>query len=238
MIKKTAISPCLTCEHRYCAAKVPIFNSLDADQLNVLSLHIRHKTYARDENMLTEGTVFENLIFINKGQAKAYKHSLDGKETIFYIFTKGDFFGEKNLFSSQTASYSVKAMEKTDVCMIHKKDFQTVILSYPHIALKILNALSHRIDTLEKTIDRGGLDVEKRIHQVLLEFSKKYGQSHANGRLVTLPINREGIANYIGVSRETVSRKMIRLQNDGAIRMVGNKKVLILNETLLKAQAH
>jgi CRP/FNR family transcriptional regulator, anaerobic regulatory protein len=54
--------------------------------------------------------------------------------------------------------------------------------------------------------------------------------------MVKLPVNREGLANYIGVARETVSRKMTLLENEGAIQMIGNNKVLILDQNLLAEQ--
>jgi len=58
---------------------------------------------------------------------------------------------------------------------------------------------------------------------------KEYGKESQNGIIVELPLSREGIANYIGVARETVSRKMNMLQEEGIIEMVGNKKVIIRN---------
>lgn len=67
-------------------------------------------------------------------------------------------------------------------------------------------------------------DAELRVNMVLLEFSKKYGRSHEKGRLIELPLSREGIANYIGVARETVSRKLSHLQDEGVIELIGTKR--------------
>lgn len=51
-----------------------------------------------------------------------------------------------------------------------------------------------------------------------------------------LPLSREGIASYIGVARETVSRKMSRLQDEGVIKVIGNKKVIILDKEALERE--
>jgi len=75
----------------------------------------------------------------------------------------------------------------------------------------------------------GTKNAEERVSAVLLEFARKYGKESQNGIIVELPLSREGIANYIGVARETVSRKMNMLQEEGIIEMVGNKKVIIRN---------
>ena len=75
----------------------------------------------------------------------------------------------------------------------------------------------------------GTKSIETRINIILLEFAQRYGKKHFRGILVELPLSREGIANYIGISRETVSRKLSVLQDEGIIEMIGNKKVLILD---------
>lgn len=47
---------------------------------------------------------------------------------------------------------------------------------------------------------------------------------------IDLPINREEMASYIGVTRETISRKLKKFEEEGLIKVVGTKKILILDE--------
>jgi CRP/FNR family transcriptional regulator len=81
----------------------------------------------------------------------------------------------------------------------------------------------------------GTNNIESRVGAILLEFSKKYGKEDAKGILIALPLSREGIANYIGVTRETVSRKLSMLQEEGIIELIGNKKILLLNKKALES---
>jgi len=83
----------------------------------------------------------------------------------------------------------------------------------------------------------GTRTVEARVSSVLLEFADKYGKPHPRGIMIELPLSREGIANYIGLTRETVSRKMSLLQDEGVIEMNGNKKVLLLDRSALERAA-
>ena len=73
----------------------------------------------------------------------------------------------------------------------------------------------------------GSKNMESRVSLILLEFAQKYGVRKGNGVLVDVPLTREGIANYIGVTRETVSRKLSSLQEEGTIELIGNKKIMI-----------
>lgn len=137
-----------------------------------------------------------------------------------------DKFADKSLY--------VEALEETQVCMIRKNDFEKLLIEYPGIGLKLIEELSGRLERLEDAVKNMGMKtVESRVNAILLEFAQKYGEEHKNGILVELPLSREGIANYIGLARETVSRKLSLLQDEGIIEMIGNKKIVIRNRDAL-----
>lgn len=228
---------CEKCQHKLCVRRVPIFKELSFDELGrVADLIIRRK-YAKGEMVILEGSALNSLIIINHGQVKAFRYNQEGKEQILYIFSEGDFLGEKNLLTLQEAAYNVEALEETHICMINKEDFQKLLREFSEISFKIISELCARIERLENTIQgMGTKNIEARVSGVLLEFAKRYGREDTRGILVELPLSREGIANYIGVVRETVSRKMSRLQDEGSIEMVGNKKIIILNKEALERE--
>ena len=229
------VCQCESCHHKICTRRVPVFSGLDAEELGkVVSLIVR-KHYEKGQAVLHEGSSPEGLIIVSKGQVKAFRHTQEGKEQILYIFSEGDFLGEKNLLRNQAAKYNVEALEATNICMIKKSDFQKLLEDYPAISMKIMEELCNRLDRLENTIESmGSKNVEARVSSVLLEFAAKYGQEHPKGILIELPLSREGIANYIGLTRETVSRKMSLLQEEEIIELLGNKKVILLDKKALE----
>jgi CRP-like cAMP-binding protein len=98
-----------------------------------------------------------------------------------------------------------------------------------------MEVLCQRLDRLENAVETMGTrTVGARVSSVLLEFADKFGKQSPQGIIIDLPLSREGIANYIGLTRETVSRKMSSMQDQGLIEMIGNKKVLLLNRTALE----
>jgi len=229
------ICTCDSCHNKLCAKQISIFSSLDSQQLTKVADLIIHKGYKKGELLIFEGERMNSLFIINKGQTKAFRNTQDGREQILHLFSEGDFFGERNLLRDQVSNYSVEALEETHVCLIHKKDFQLLVREHPDIALKVMEELCRRLDRLENTVETMGTrTVEARVSSVLLEFADKYGKPHPKGIMIELPLNREGIANYIGLTRETVSRKMSLLQDEGVIEMNGNKKVLIVDRTALE----
>ncbi|ERJ12125.1 Crp/Fnr family transcriptional regulator [Haloplasma contractile] len=227
---------CEQCMHQLCTKKVPIFSTLTSDELNQITKLIIRKHYKKGELLIHDGTKLENLVIINQGRVKAFRDTIEGKEQILYIFSSGDFFGEKNLFMNKEATYHVEALEETSICMIKKSDLGELLSIDPSISLKIMEEFCKRIERLENTIESMGVkNVESRINIVLLEFKDKFGSEHPKGISIKLPLSREGIAHYIGVTRETVSRKLSQLQDAGIIEMVGNKQVIILNQEELES---
>lgn len=230
-----SVCKCGRCQHELCTKRVPIFSGMNNEEFEQIASLIMRKKYSKGEMLLMEGDHLSSLVIINRGKIKAFRFTPDGKEQILYIFSEGDFFGEMSLLSSSEVAYSAEALEDTSVCLIMKKDFQGLLREYPEISLKIMEQLCIRLEKMEGMVERmSSKDVDFRVNMVLLEFSKKYGKPHQKGRLVDLPLSREGIANYIGITRETVSRKLSHLQEEGIIELVGNKKVIIMDEEALK----
>ncbi|WP_027631068.1 Crp/Fnr family transcriptional regulator [Ruminiclostridium cellobioparum] len=221
---------CENCHNKMCSKRVPIFSAFNEEELSRVSGLIIRRQYKKGELIILEGARPESLIIINSGRVKAYRNTIEGREHILYIFSEGDFFGEKNLLLDHEATYNAEALEDTGICTINKKAFQELMREYPELSFKVMEELCSRLARLENTIESMGTkNVELRVNSVLVEFSEKYGSQHPRGILVELPMSREGIANYIGLTRETVSRKMSLLQEEGIIEMVGNKKVIILD---------
>ncbi len=225
---------CGFCHNDLCVKKVPIFSSLSQDEVEKLSELINHREYKKGELMMHDGERSENIVIIHEGSAKAFKYTPDGREQILYVFSEGDFFGEQNLLTDRTATFSVEALHPVKTCTLSKAQFQKLLYQYPDIAVKIIAELGERMARLENALQGMGVrNVDNRIGGLLLEFASKYGTKGKEGVLIQLPLSREGIANYLGVARETVSRKLGQLESDGIIRSVNNKSILILDQNAL-----
>ncbi|MCL6589948.1 MAG: Crp/Fnr family transcriptional regulator [Firmicutes bacterium] len=223
--------------HQPCARKVPVFAALDDEELKQVVSLIIQKKYPKGSLICREGEPLSNLFLINRGKVKIYRISADGKEQILYILAEGDFFGERNLLlEKKRAEYNAEAMEDTLVCMITGPDCHRLLLRHPEISLKIMEELCERIDKLENLLSSiSPRETDNRICLMLLEFRNKYGKAGPDGTVVIdLPLNREEMANYIGVTRETVSRKLNALKEAGIIDFIGNKKVQVINEKALE----
>lgn len=226
---------CSHCYNNLCMHKVSIFSSLSHEDILKLANLITHKSYKKGEYILREGQTCESLVIIQEGNVKAFKNTMDGREQILYVFSEGDFFGEQYLISDQLATYTVEALEPVYTCMLTRTHFRELLHKFPDIAIKIIEELGSRMSRLENALQSIGVrNVDARISGLLLDYITQYGTVSEEGVLIRLPLSREGMANYLGVARETVSRKLGQLENDQIIHSISNKSILVLDQDALE----
>ena len=115
-----------------------------------------------------------------------------------------------------------------------KGEFRKILIKNPEISLKIIQEMADRINSAENLAQTlATRDVEARLATVLIEFMNKYGQKKEEGIYINLPLNREQIANYCGITRETVSRRLSKFDKLGIIKLQGNKGLIIKDKEAL-----
>lgn len=229
---------CAQCLQKLCTHGIPIFSSLAYEQLKEIATLTVHKNYPKGAVIIEENSLPGYLAIVSKGSVKASKYTLDGREQILYVFSEGDFWGEQNLLFDRQVLHRVTTLEPVSLCLLYKEDFQALIQRFPDIGLKIIQALGWRLAHLENAVQNMGVrSLEARISTVLLELAEQYGTPGPDGILVSMPLSREGLANYIGIARETVSRKLGALESEGIIRSISGKLMLIIDKSSLEATA-
>ncbi|HQI77136.1 MAG TPA: Crp/Fnr family transcriptional regulator, partial [Candidatus Latescibacteria bacterium] len=114
-------------------------------------------------------------------------------------------------------------------------DFLRLVERSPHMAIKVVAALTARLRKADRKIESLALmDVSGRVASVILQIAEERGVPSQRGICIHNPPNQQAIANMAGTSRETVSRVMKRLKERGYVAMRG-KDILITREADLRA---
>jgi CRP/FNR family transcriptional regulator len=214
--------------HENCIKKVPIFSNLTTEEMVEVSLTTTQREYKKGETIYSEGEPSENLFVINNGKVKISKLSEEGKEQIIRILYEGDFMGELSLFTQSPFMNNAEALETTLVCIVNGKKINELIEKYPSVSLKIMKELSSRLEETERLIESIGLgSVEQRVAEILLKMSD-------DNNAVNLSISKRDLAAHIGMSQETLSRKLSNFQEEGWIKQEGQRKIKILNRVSLE----
>ena len=217
------------CSHGYCIDKVPIFVDLPFEIKQSIMGSSNHKIYNKGEIIFNSGDYFDYLFIVIKGRVKLSKISAMGKEQILKILEVGDFMGELSLFKNTVLTNSAEALEKTEICVIRSEKVREIIMQRPEIALKFLEKYAERIKHSEELIQQIGLrDVEQRIANYLIaEVEKNNIKSRNNKYVINLPVTKSVLSSMLGTTKETLSRKLSLLQDEGLLLMEGQRKIII-----------
>lgn len=216
---------------RTCMYKVPIFSNLNEEEMQRVAEIITDKEYKKGESIYLAGNLEESLYIINQGKVKIYKVSETGKEQIIRILNPGDFMGELSLFAHSPLDTNAEALEPTRVCVIDGEKLNQIMKEVPSIAIKIIEELSKRLQSAENMIESLGLyDVEQRLAQTLLKMAGEKDE-------ITLVITKKDWAAHMGMSQETLSRKLSSFQEMGLIKQLGKRTITILDREGLEAIA-
>lgn len=229
---------CRDCLRELCMHKVPLFASLPYEELKDTAEQMTCCDYEKGQLLLAQGEVPQGFTVILSGSAKVYTVTTDGQEKVLSVLSENDYFGELFLFGNSTASYSVRALCKVRACCFAREHFQRMLLHFPAMAVRLVEELGGRVARLEEMLQNAaGGRAEARIAALLLEYAQKYSVITAGGPEIVLPLSREGMANYVGVARETMSRKLKQMEKDGLIASSGNKRLRLLKPGRLHQMA-
>ncbi|MCY6371104.1 Crp/Fnr family transcriptional regulator [Clostridium ganghwense] len=214
---------------------ISLFSTLQEEELKEISNLIVTREYKKGETIFFQGDVSEKLYIVSKGKIKIFKHTKEGKEQILYILSNGGVIGALNLLKKDKFDFNAEALENTRVCTLNKEDFDNVIIKNPQITLKILEKVYDRVVNVENLVQRlSTKDVEAKVAGVLLSLIKDFGVETEKGIILDMSLNREEMGSYAGITRETISRKLAVMQEEGIIELIGNKKILIKDIETLK----
>lgn len=211
---------------------IPLFEHLRDADIERIQGFARERSYPKNNVIVFEEDPGDSLYVVLNGQVKVVLIGEDGREVILSTPGKGDFFGEMSLIDDQPRSAHVIAMEDSLLLVLRREDFHQCLAAMPGIAIGLLRAMCKRLRKADDKI--GGLvllDVPGRVARLLLEMADE-----GDGEHITKRITHHLIAQMIGSSRETVSRTMRILMDQGLID-VTRSKITLLNRDLLETAA-
>jgi len=172
------------------------------------------------------------------GVAKLEKMSEDGRTQTLGLMLPSDFIGRPG---RDFAVYDVTAVSDITLCCFARSQFETMLETTPHIATRMLSMALDELDAVRDWLFLlGRKTAREKVATFLLLVQRRSEAFDAEGKPtldhITLPLARSEIADYLGLTIETVSRQMSALKADGLIEVVGKRGVNLLNLPQLRAE--
>ncbi|WP_125763220.1 Crp/Fnr family transcriptional regulator [Levilactobacillus mulengensis] len=207
-----------------CVSQVPIFQRLSADQLTSVAQVTRPVIAKKGGTVFSTGEVSQTLYIVNVGQVRLYHLGEDGREQVLRVLNPGDFIGEIALFTDEIHSSYAEATKDSELCTISRASLTALIKQMPPLSMALLGALADRLKTAERQATLLAIpDALPRLAGYLQEIS-----GHQSG-VIDLPMSKQDLAAYLGMTPESLSRKLRQLVKDGVIETIGRRQVKVIN---------
>jgi CRP/FNR family transcriptional regulator, cyclic AMP receptor protein len=211
---------------------VPLFSTLSDEEFGRISHIFIMRAYRKNQIVFLEEETGSYMYLVASGKVKVSKSSTGGKETILAIHRAGDFFGEMSLLDGKTSPATVTAMEDSKIISVSGADFHKYLLHNEKVMLQIIQVLCGRLRQVWQTQSQSTSTAEARIRMGIYDLSRKHGIRDAHGLIIDLKITHQEVAEMVRTSRETVTRVLAQLRDQGIIE-INERRIVLLDEKKL-----
>ena len=203
------------------------------ESLKKLSEERDVRIYKKKEDIYKEGNYPKGIYFVSKGKVKTFQTNESGKELITELHKAGDFFGYLSLLQDEQYTSSATALEDSEIYMIPKVDFFSLIYKNAEVSRKFIEILSNNLRENEKQLVKLAYNsVRKRVAEALVKLSDKYKKD--GEQKFSMNVSREDLANMVGTAAETVIRTLSDFKEEKFIEVSGGTITILNYDSLVK----
>lgn len=211
--------------------KIPLLAELSEEDMTRVKADLRVRQYAKREVVLQKGAPGDSLLFLLNGALQVIDITEDGRAIGLRMLAPGDFFGEIAVINGVMRSASVVAVTPVLVALLPRQTALHLFAHSPSVANQMLRFLANKVQRDSEF--RALLSIHntaRRIYTFInLLKEKKDGELHVVENLPT----HQDIANMINTSRETVTRTLLALTQQGIVQK-GTHRLIIINPEALQ----
>lgn len=216
---------CGDCQIRHRA----VCSRCDADELELLEQMKYYRSFQAGQRIVWSGDEMEFVGSVVSGIATLTQTMEDGRTQMVGLMLPSDFVGRPG---RQFASYDVVATTDVVMCCFRKKPFEQMMSRTPHVAQRLLEMTLDELDAArEWMVVLGRKTAREKIASMLAIIARRNASLQlmpSEERIVfELPLTREAMADYLGLTLETVSRQISALKRDKVIVLDGKRQVAV-----------
>jgi CRP/FNR family transcriptional regulator, anaerobic regulatory protein len=207
----------------------------DSDRRHLVRIGV-HRDFERGQTIFAAGDDSIACATLISGALKLSKHDAEGVERIVALVHPAGFLGE--LFAPNR-ELDVTALTTSRLCIVPRKDFEALIADRPLLAQAMLRRTLDALGESRALVDLiGRRDARSRVAGLLLEFARSAAvEPCGQAAQFELPLTRGEMASLLGLTIETVSRQLSKLEADQVISRSGSKGMTILDARTLEELA-
>jgi CRP/FNR family transcriptional regulator len=219
--------PCGHCTIRH----IGICHSLSDIDLDRVRRLVRIITVAPGRAIISEGDNAEYLFNVVSGALRVFRLLEDGRRQITGFLFPGDFLG---LVFNDRYAYGADAITSTQLCRFSRRDLVALLPEIPTLEHRLLQDANNELTAAQDQILLLGRKTAKeRVASFLLALAVRAGGSDHPAIAIDIPMTRADIADYLGLTTETISRTLTQLKKAKIIDLAEPARIEILRPNVI-----
>lgn len=229
------LESCSDCPIRYSA----VCSRCEPGELARMEAAKRYLRFKSGERIVWAGDEMDFVASVVSGTATLSQTMEDGRTQMVGLMLPSDFLGRPG---RSVAPYDVTAASDITLCCFRRKPFEEMMRQSPQIGRRLLEMTLDELDAARDwMLVLGRKTAREKIASLLLSLARRAAVRESaaveDGVVLDLPISREAMADYLGLTLETVSRQITALKRDGVIALEGMRKVAVPDLGVLVQEA-
>lgn len=228
MPTRSPLARCETCEIR----EISVCRSLQPHELARLQAIITSVQAEAGQPILHEGDPAEDLFNVVSGAVKLYKLLPDGRRQITGFLFPGDFLG---IALNDIYVYTAEALTPVRLCRFPRPRLEALLAEIPALEHQLLgDVATELVAAQDQMLLLGRKTARERVASFLLRLAKRAERHGKPGNPVMLPMSRADIADYLGLTTETVSRTITQLRQAKVVEVANRGEIEIRDRDALE----
>jgi CRP/FNR family transcriptional regulator len=216
-----------------------VCSTCNADELIRLESMKYYRSFEAGQTIMWGGDRMEFVASVVSGTATIEHLTEDGRKQTLGLLLPSDFIGRPG---RDTALYDVSAVTDVTLCCFRRQQFEELVADTPHVAQRMLEMALDELDAARDWMFLlGRKTAREKIASFLLLLLRRSAApgiaTGAAGPVVDLPLTRDAMSDYLGLTLETVSRQFSKLKADGVIQLEGKRRVILPDVERLKRES-
>lgn len=214
--------------------KIKVFSNIDSATKKLLCEAAKVKTYKRGEHLFLDREKVTNLYFIVEGVAALYKigPSLDKK--VIFIHGNGDTLNEV-ILQENISSLNCEILKSSKILEINAEKLKGIMKTDFILCENIIDSMASKIRRMFHQLKNtsNSVRLDRQIASKLWKLSRDFGIKTEDGTEIGFNLSISYLADIVGSKRETVSKQLKTLSEEGLIKVKRNKITVVDRENLL-----
>jgi len=213
-----------------------ICSVLDCNQLAELRSLGSTISLGRGEALFHEGDPASRVFSLTSGSLRLYKLLPDGRRQVTSFLYPGDFLG---IALGSECAFTAEALEKSELCCFPRKRFSAFGNRHPMLESELYRVASHELAVAQDQILLlGRKTAAERFATFLEQLASRSGDKiDGHTQTIRLPMSRSDIADYLGLTKETISRVIGLFRNHRLVRLERMNRIQLLDRERLQLVA-